>query len=257
MALQHPPAPVPQPTTHSLLPQLATGLTDQDRRRIEDALDRIVSANTRLSYASAWHAFEKWTQARGVPLLPAPPELVAAYLLELAEERQVSVATIRLHKAALATVHRSTGHEGVKRFMDGIARSRGRAQKQAKPLTAEALAAVRATAGSRRPLGGTGKRHESQAKAEKRGRIDLALLSVACCAGPRAQSYSGTMWNSVKTGPPFCTYPSPRRTRRPRERSCTSAAPPRRLCMPSFPMTERQTQMHRSSDSRPGRSGGE
>ena len=40
-----------------------------------------------------------------------PAELVAAYLLELAEEREVSVATIRLHKAALAAIHRSTGHE--------------------------------------------------------------------------------------------------------------------------------------------------
>ena len=82
-----------------------------------------------------------------MPPLPAPPELVAAYLLELAEERERSVVTIRLHKAALAAIHRSTGHEdpttheGVKRVMGDIARSKGRAQRQAKPLTAEALAA--------------------------------------------------------------------------------------------------------------------
>ena len=62
------------------------------------------------------------------------------------------MATIRLYKAALATIHRSTGHddptlhEGVKRVMGGIARSRASAQRQAKPLNAEALAAVRATA---------------------------------------------------------------------------------------------------------------
>ena len=61
--------------------------------------------------ASAWRSFEDWTQARGVPSLPAPPELVAAYLLELNEEREMSVATIRLHKAAIAAIHRSTGHE--------------------------------------------------------------------------------------------------------------------------------------------------
>ena len=52
MALQHPPAPVPQPVANSLLPALATGLTDQDRKRIEDTLDRSVSANTRAMYAS-------------------------------------------------------------------------------------------------------------------------------------------------------------------------------------------------------------
>ena len=184
MALQHPPAPVSQPSAHGLLLNVATGLTDQDRRRIEDALDHSVSANTRLSYASAWRSFEDWTRARGVPPLPAPPDLVAAYLLELAEERQLSVATIRLYKAALAAIHRSTGHEdptlheGVKRVMGGIARSRASAQRQAKPLNAEALAAVRATAAGPRPLGGPGKRQEAQAKAEKRGRVDLALLSV-------------------------------------------------------------------------------
>ena len=74
--------------------------------------------------------------------------------------------------------HRSTGHEaltlheGVKRIMGGISRSRGKAQRQAKPLTAEALATVRATANGRRPLGGRGKRQESQEKAERRGRMD-------------------------------------------------------------------------------------
>ena len=46
MVPQHPPA-------NSLLPAVATGLTDQDRKRIEDALDRSVSANTRTMYASA------------------------------------------------------------------------------------------------------------------------------------------------------------------------------------------------------------
>ena len=52
MTLQHPPALVSQPLANSFLPTLATGLTDQDRKRIEDALDRNVSANTRRTYAS-------------------------------------------------------------------------------------------------------------------------------------------------------------------------------------------------------------
>ena len=61
MALQHPPTPGSQPSAHSLLPRVATGLTDQDCHRIEDALDRSVSANTRTMYASAWRSFEDWT----------------------------------------------------------------------------------------------------------------------------------------------------------------------------------------------------
>ena len=59
MALQHPPAPLPQPSAHGFLPTLATGLTDKDRRRIEDALDRSVSANTRAMYASAKRTLQR------------------------------------------------------------------------------------------------------------------------------------------------------------------------------------------------------
>ena len=40
--------------------------------------------------------------------LPATPDLVAAFLAELAEEGK-SVATLRLQKAALAKVHRPPG----------------------------------------------------------------------------------------------------------------------------------------------------
>ena len=62
-------------------------------------------------------------------------------------------------------------------MLKGIARAHGRAAKQAKPLTAEALAAVRATAPTRRPLA-DGKKQESAERESWRARVDLALLSV-------------------------------------------------------------------------------
>ena len=68
---------------------MATGLTDQEM------------------YASVWLSFEQWASAHGVPALPASPELVAPSLTELDQDRQLSVATIRLHKAALSAVHRA------------------------------------------------------------------------------------------------------------------------------------------------------
>ena len=108
-------------------------------------------------YASAWRSFQAWTQARGNLSFPAAPPVVAAYLAHLAEERQMSVATIRLHKAALAAIHKANGHpdptdnEGVRRIMQGIARAHGKGQKQARPSTAEALAAVKATPGGAAP----------------------------------------------------------------------------------------------------------
>ena len=62
--------------------------------------------------------------------------------------------------------------------MQGITRTRGRAQRQARPLTAEALAAVEATVRSLRSLGSEGKRLESAERASWRGRVGVALLSV-------------------------------------------------------------------------------
>ena len=159
------------------------GLTLQDQRRIRAALGSSTSANTRRAYDQAWRRFVAWTEARGVVALPATPELAAAFLAELAEEGK-SVATLRLQKAALAKVHRSSGHqdptdnEGVQRVMAGIARANGRPQRQAKPLTETALAAVKATAKLPRKHQGRARRGESARDAERRGRVDVALLSV-------------------------------------------------------------------------------
>ena len=94
------------------------------------------------------------------------PRLRDRILSHLLEERHLSVATLRLHRAALAAIHKTNGHadptdnEGVRRVLKGIARSYGRAARYARSLNAEALAAVRATAAIGRPWG-DGKRQES------------------------------------------------------------------------------------------------
>ena len=82
------------------------GLTLQDQRRIQGALESSTSANTRRAYDQAWKRWVSWSRARGIPTLPAAPELAAAFLAQLAEAG-LSVATLRLQKAALAKVHRS------------------------------------------------------------------------------------------------------------------------------------------------------
>ncbi len=141
------------------LPAIPEGLGPTDLQRIRQSLDSSVSENTRASYRSAWKTFQRWAQARAALTMPASPALIAAYISHLAEDRHLSVATVRLHRAALAAIHKSNGHqdptdnEGVRRVMKGIARAHGKRQKQAKPLTAEALAAVKATAPARAPPG--------------------------------------------------------------------------------------------------------
>ena len=181
-----------------------TGLTTADLARLRRSLDSSVSDNTRTMYNSAWRGFESWAQARGALAMPASPALVAAYLAHLAEERRLSVATVRLHKAALAAIHKAAGHpdptdnEAVRQIMKGIARAHGKAQKQAKPLTAEALAAVKATAKSRRSLGGTGNRQESAERAAWRARVDVALLATLRDGLLRRSEAADLTWSDIE-----------------------------------------------------------
>lgn len=184
MVLQNPLLPVPADQPSQDQPVPAAGLTGGDLARLRKSLDSSVSDNTSVMYNSAWRSFRTWAQARGALDMPASPPLAAAYLAHLAEERGLSVATVRLHKAALAAAHRSAGHadptdnEPVRQIMKGIARAHGKPQRQARPLTAEALAAVKATAGTPRPFGGQGKGRESAQRASWRARVDLALLAT-------------------------------------------------------------------------------
>ena len=135
--------------------------------------------------------------------LPASPELVAAFLAELAEAG-LSVATLRLTKSALAAVHRSTGHqdptdnEGVRKVMAGLARANPRPQRQAKPLTENALAAVKATAMMPRRYQGRAVKAERSWDARRRGQMDVALLSVLRDGLLRRSEASALRWGDVE-----------------------------------------------------------
>ena len=100
MNLQNPLLPVPRDEPESLPAVLPAGLTGGDVEMIRQSLDQSVSDNTKAAHASAWRNFEDWAEGRTARALPASPQLVAAYLSHLAQERRLSVATARLHKAA-------------------------------------------------------------------------------------------------------------------------------------------------------------
>ena len=181
--MQNPLLPSPQNPCASL-PPAGAGLTNADMACLRISLDSSVSDNARAMYNSAWRAFETWAQTRGALSLPASPPLVVAYLAHLAEELRLSVATVRLHKAALAAVHRSAGHPDP---TDNEGGAPGDQEHRSGPrkgpetgaaFTAEALAAVKATAGIKRPFGGRRKGLESAQRASWRARVDLALLAT-------------------------------------------------------------------------------
>ena len=83
-------------------------LTDEQRRRVADALENAQSENTRRNYAGQYRKFRAWCEREDQSALPAQPEVVAAYVAELAEDGK-SMSTIRLAVAAIVDAHRSVG----------------------------------------------------------------------------------------------------------------------------------------------------
>ena len=85
-------------------------LTDEQRRRVADALESAQSENTRRNYASQFGKFRSWCEQEGYPHLPAQPEVLAAYAAELADEGK-NMSTIRLAIAAIVDAHKPSGAE--------------------------------------------------------------------------------------------------------------------------------------------------
>ena len=111
-----------------------------------------------------------------------------------------SMATIRLAVAAIVDAHRRVGLEspqtaGVTETLRGLSRQLGVSQKQARPLDADALAAIRATALN--PRISRGGSLETEETAIRRGQLDIALASVMSDAGLRISEAAALRWRDV------------------------------------------------------------
>ena len=174
-------------------------LTEEQRQRVVGALESAQSENTRKNYASQFGKFRSWCEQEGYTSLPTQPEILAAYAAELADDGK-SMSTIRLAVAAIVDAHRRVGLEspqtaGVTETLRGLSRQLGISQKQARPLDADALAAIRATAFN--PRISRGGSHETEETAIKRGRLDIALASVMSDAGLRISEAAALRWRDV------------------------------------------------------------
>ena len=164
-----------------------------------DALENAQSENTRRNYAGQFRKFRAWCEHQEQTTLPAPPEVVAAYAAELTDDGK-SMSTVRLAVAAIVDAHRrvvldSPVTAGVSETLRGLAGQIGVSQKQAKPLDADAVAAIKATAFTpRRSCSGS---LESEATALKHGRLDIALASVLYNAGLRVSEAAQLRWRDV------------------------------------------------------------
>ena len=180
-------------------------LAESDAQNLSGLSRHEVTPNTIRSYRSQWRSFVTWTAARSVPAVPAKPEHVAAYLAERFEQHGHKPATLRVAAAAIAYVHSSCGlenpcsHPDVKRTLRGATRVAGKAQKQAKGLTADALDAIAATA-CRPRLGKNGRRESAQAAA-RRGSVDIALVRLMRDAMLRVSECAALTWSDIDTVP--------------------------------------------------------
>ena len=170
---------------------------------IAAAAENAHSPATRRAYAAAWRVFRDWAGKQRLAVLPAAPETVAAYLAARAGDG-VSRSTLAMARAAIRHRHETAGlanpcaSPGVRRVLRGLNRraaAEGRTTRQATGLTAQGLAAIRATA--HLPRTGPGGRTESKAVAAKRGAEDIALATVMRDALLRRGEAAGLRWSDV------------------------------------------------------------
>ena len=186
--------------THRPQPENAPAvLTDEQRRRVADALESAQSENTRKNYASQFGKFRSWCEQEEYSHIPAQPEVLAAYAVELADDGK-SMSTIRLAVAAIVDAHRRVGLEspqtaGVTETLRRLSRQLGVSQKRARPLDADALAAIRATASAPRTTRGGSLEMEDTVL--RHGRLDIALASVLSDAGLRISEAAALRWRDV------------------------------------------------------------
>lgn len=193
-------APVAVPANGNSLARLS----DSDREAVLAAVAASLAPNTRSAYRVAFARWSDWTAGRGFAALPAQPDEVAAHLLDLAKSK--SVATVKLAKAAIGAYHRAAGFanpttaEVVRKTMKAVADNpvvEGRGQ--AKPLTADDLAAVQATAGLPRAIGNG--RRESDSFALVRGLQDSAMAGLLFQGALRRSEVSALEWRDLAEAP--------------------------------------------------------
>ena len=167
---------------------------------VADALESVLSDNTKRVYAALWRLFNDWCDSMDLRSMPAESLTVARYLAVRVGDG-ASIATLRLVTSAITKVHEWAGHEspckdrGVRASLKGWGRRLARLQRQAGALTADVLAVIRLTAVQPRRRGcGL----ETAEQAAQRARFNLALVAVLSDAGLRRSEAAVLTWGDVQ-----------------------------------------------------------
>ena len=167
---------------------------------VADALESVLSENTRRVYGAQWKLFDEWCLEVGLVSLPAEPLTVARYLAARAHSG-ASIATLRLATSAITKAHEWAKLEspcrdqGVRASLKGWGRRLSKPQRQAGALTADVLAVLRLTAVLQPRRRGRG--FETADQAAERAKLDLALVAVLSDGGLRRSEAAALIWGDV------------------------------------------------------------
>ena len=170
-------------------------------RGVADALQSVLSNNTRRVYAAQWRIFENWCDSVGLPSLPgAAPHRRPLPGSACRRWRRPSPPcdwprrpSPRLTSGPVTSPPVGTG--GVRASLKGWGRRLARPQREAGALTADTLAVIRLTAPKPRARG---RGLETPEQAAERARFDLALVAALSDGGLRRSEAVALTWGDVQ-----------------------------------------------------------
>lgn len=177
------------------------GLPPATVEAVREAVKHSLAANTAIAYRRGWRSWESFCKQQRCKALPGEAAYVAGFLTWRASQGR-SVATIRSDAAAIAAAHKAAGvanpcqDELVRATIRGLARKHAKPQRQATGLGLEdaARAVALATSPRQRPGG----KWETIGAANRRGRIDAAIVSLLFQAGLRRSEAAALKWGDVE-----------------------------------------------------------
>ena len=182
-----------------------TDMRELMHKFVDEVAEESRAKTTRYQQGQQWNFFVEWCQAWEFSSLPADQETVALFIY-IQGIGGKKTNTLRGYASSIAAEHRSAGHANpcndkvamvIKGFVNR-AKEAGIREKRARPLTAEDLEQIRATACTPRE---TDRGKERPSKARRRGLVDIALISVMRDALLRRSEAAEILWKHIATEP--------------------------------------------------------
>ncbi len=175
------------------------------QKLVDEVAEESRAKTTRYQQGQQWQFFQEWCKARGFPFLPADPETVALFIYTQGIGGK-KPNTLRGYASSIAAEHRSAKYGSpcndkvamvIKGFVNR-AKEAGLREKRARPLTAEDLEQIRATACNPRK---TERGMERFTNARRRGLVDIALISVMRDALLHRSEAAEVRWKRIAIEP--------------------------------------------------------